>query len=405
MKKVNKRGFLLAETIGISVVVITALIIIYTQFINVDNSYYRTYNYNNVNKLYLANQLKQFLSNEDININEGLYADITECNDFVEYMYCDSLVDAIDAKRVIVTKNDVTDLSNNINNYDFSEAMKKYIKSSKTKEDGYRLIIEFEDNTIAGLKIDGSNINYVPVIPSEPKCKYEIGQEFTFEYTGNIQEFITECDGVYKLEVWGAQGGNNGGSGGKGGYSSGNVTLNENNSLYVVVGGQGGRTQGGYNGGGSAMAETVFNPSAGGGATHIGTFNTTLSAHGSTSGLYIVAGGGGGGYRGSTDAGEYDVIVDGGFGGGLTGGNGIWKGVSSGGATQTSGYQFGQGFNSDISFSSGGGGGLYGGSMNSNYGSAGGGSGYIGGVTDGTTTSNVREGNGYAKITLVSIDN
>ena len=54
MKKVNKRGFLLAETIGISVVVITALVIIYTQFINVNNSYYRTYNYNNVNKFVMV---------------------------------------------------------------------------------------------------------------------------------------------------------------------------------------------------------------------------------------------------------------------------------------------------------------------------------------------------------------
>ena len=178
MKKVNKRGFLLAETIGISVVVITALVIIYTQFINVDNSYYRTYNYNNVNKLYLANQVKQFISNDTASIynsinEENLYVDITDCSNVIEYMYCENLMSAIDAKKVIVTKNNVTQLSNNINNYDFSETMKKYIKSSKSNEEGYRLIIEFNDNTIAGLKMSEDITQQIPVIPSQPEVSYK----------------------------------------------------------------------------------------------------------------------------------------------------------------------------------------------------------------------------------------
>ena len=178
MKKVNKRGFLLAETIGISVVVITALVIIYTQFINVNNSYYRTYNYNNVNKLYLTNQVKQFISNDTASIynsinEENLYVDITDCSNVIEYMYCENLMSAIDAKKVIVTKNNVKELSNNINNYDFSETMKKYIKSSKSNEDGYRLIIEFNDNTIAGLKMSEDITQQIPVIPNEPQVSYK----------------------------------------------------------------------------------------------------------------------------------------------------------------------------------------------------------------------------------------
>ena len=55
-----------------------------------------------------------------------------------------------------------------------------------------------------------------------------------------------------------------------------------------------------------------------------------------------------------------------------------------------------------------GGGGYYGGAGTTNgllvaYG-AGGGSGYIDGVTGGSTTAGPRSGNGYAKITLISLN-
>ena len=206
MKKVNKRGFLLAETIGISVVVITALVIIYTQFINVNNSYYRTYNYNNVNKLYLTNQVKQFISNDTASIynsinEENLYVDITDCSNVIEYMYCENLMSAIDAKKVIVTKNNVKELSNNINNYDFSETMKKYIKSSKSNEDGYRLIIEFNDNTIAGLKMSEDITQQIPVIPNEPEVSYKCIRATTLHTEECGQTSTTEyCSGAGYVE-------------------------------------------------------------------------------------------------------------------------------------------------------------------------------------------------------------
>jgi glyceraldehyde-3-phosphate dehydrogenase/erythrose-4-phosphate dehydrogenase len=161
MKKVNKKGFVLAETITISVVVITTLVVIYTQFISVDNSYYKSFKYNNVNNLYLVNQMKTFIieskatSLYDSITIENLYLDITDCSSyFVEYMYCDSLIKAMDAKRVIITKYNTTDLSNNVKAYDFSETLQGFIKNAKTKDLGYRLIVEFNDDTIASLKMD-----------------------------------------------------------------------------------------------------------------------------------------------------------------------------------------------------------------------------------------------------------
>lgn len=90
---------------------------------------------------------------------------------------------------------------------------------------------------------------------------------FDFDYTGDVQTFVAPFSGTYKLETWGAQGGifqilETTLSGGYGGYSSGNVSLEKGNKLYITVGGQGtaGNSYqtasqyigyGGYNGGGN----------------------------------------------------------------------------------------------------------------------------------------------------------
>lgn len=76
--------------------------------------------------------------------------------------------------------------------------------------------------------------------------------EWTYDYTGSIQEFTAPKTGRYKLEVWGAQGGdatsgNTTARGGYGSYSVGEVSLTQGDKLYIDIGGQNG-----YNGGGSS---------------------------------------------------------------------------------------------------------------------------------------------------------
>ena len=100
-------------------------------------------------------------------------------------------------------------------------------------------------------------------------CEYQLGKEWIFNYNGTngidglIQSFNTPCNGEYRLEVWGAQGGTaydgTQGPGGYGGYSTGVISLEKNDNILVNVGGAGTGTQnmcndaaGGYNGGGNA---------------------------------------------------------------------------------------------------------------------------------------------------------
>lgn len=288
-------------------------------------------------------------------------------------------------------------------------------------------------------------IKYRKTTPTEPA--------YNFDYTGKEQTFTPLYDGVYKLETWGAQGGSYSSIclGGYGGYSVGNVKIKKNTTLYVNVGGKGSGNgshtawTGGYNGGGNASINGDGNTrtASGGGATHIATKSGLLSTFESSKDSILIVAGGGGGQGANSVYGCSSMV--GGSGGGATGSNG--DGYSNpeskpygAGGTQTAGGNvrntcttiycnngsFGQGANSYVT---GAGGGLYGGGTNS-Y-ASGGGSGYIGNSlltdkhmycyncgesddADSLTTSDTcsfedatedcaKEGNGYAKISLVRL--
>ncbi len=202
--------------------------------------------------------------------------------------------------------------------------------------------------------------------------------------TSGEQTYTIPKTGIYKLEVWGAQGGSANSTyiGGYGGYSVGNVNLSKDDIIYINVGGKGEVTNGGYNGGG-VSGSTTYSGGGGGGATHIATVSGLLSTLSSkTSNILIAAGGGGGGVIGDNNS------SSGGSGGGYIGNNAIsstsnYKNPTGG--TQTTGGSkgnygdngsFGQGGNGN-SWSGGGGGGYYGGGGGHGAG-GGGGSGYIG---------------------------
>lgn len=214
------------------------------------------------------------------------------------------------------------------------------------------------------------------------------GDILNFDYTGAVQS-ITLPKGIYKLECWGAQGGNRSqdsasatvtGSG-LGGYSIGILTLTQLTTCYIYVGGQGGmssstgnvKVEGGFNGGGFASHESTGEPgNGGGGATDVRIAQDSLYAR------IIVAGGGGG-------SGEDNET--GGYGGGETGGAGSGN-TSLTQASQTSGgtNSFGFGLGGNTYNGGAGGGGWYGGasrysvssySTGSDSEGGGGGSGYV----------------------------
>ena len=237
------------------------------------------------------------------------------------------------------------------------------------------------------------------------------------------------------MECWGAQGGANpqGGSigtPGKGGYTSGKISLSSNKALYIFVGSRGQSSTsvvndaGGYNGGGAGGSNGVGkkNCSGGGGATDIRIVNgTTWQTLSSLRSRIMVAAGGGG--CGGPFPDDNNPCL-GGYGGGLSGGNGLqssgeYENVNCYGATQTapgntlsnknsfdntySGYFGYANQNANNLYGGGGGGGWYGGSRGHGTGGSGGSS-FISGHT-GCNAINPATGTHLGASTTMTINN
>lgn len=224
---------------------------------------------------------------------------------------------------------------------------------------------------------------------------FEYEQGYDYDEDIPYYEFVVPVNGKYKLEVWGAQGGDgNSRPGGYGGYSTGVVSLEKDEVLYIYVGGKGENgsnsvetTAGGYNGGGQGKCTASYYVGGGGGATHIATKEGLLKDLSSTDDIdkiLIVAGGGGGSAYLDSDARTYQLGCGGGYiGRTATGSTSDGTNTTSDGGMQTAAGttgavkgSFGQGANGDSSGKPGGGGGLWGGNTSAYAGA--GGSGYIG---------------------------
>lgn len=222
-----------------------------------------------------------------------------------------------------------------------------------------------------------------------------LAKSYTYDANTPYYLYTAPVKGIYKLEVWGAQGGYSStyGAGGYGGYSAGEITLEKDEQVYVYVGSKpihisGKTTPGGYNGGGGSGGSANTNEAVcygGGGATHMALREGLLSElENYKDDILIVSGGGGGGLAHATKLA--------GSAGGYIGSNGT-KGSNTRvglGGTQTSGGKptgamaswvpagsFGKSSGIYDTAGGGGGGGYYGGSGGQGA-TGGGGSSYIG---------------------------
>ena len=286
-------------------------------------------------------------------------------------------------------------------------------------------------------------------------------KEWNYDYTGGEQTFVVPVTGTYKLETWGAQGGTieknlylGALAGGYGAYSSGLISLTAGTTIFINVGGVGSvctkystaflnstcGNDGGYNGGGSTrqyFSNTYYG--SGGGATHIATRSGLLSfLYDNIDSILMVSGGGGG--ASSYIPSQVQYASNGGNAGGIVGSASerlIYdRNTDCAGGTQASGGTgtdnfgfFGNGASLIGYVGPGGGSGFYGGGTSETKSC--GGSGYIGNsllsnkamycyncqeskdistktisttCTSSTPTANCsKQGNGYARITLVNV--
>ena len=249
-----------------------------------------------------------------------------------------------------------------------------------------------------------------------------LGGKVTIDVLG-VQKWTVPTSGTYLLQAWGAQGG--GGSAsippGKGGFASGQVSLAQNDIIYVCVGGQGSSAlnqaiaKGGWNGGGNGRGGWPGNSSSGRGNAGGGGGSSDIRKDGmALTNRILVAGGGGG-------ADSFTSTRVGGAGGGLIGGDGsgsVKGGTQTAGGTGQNSGALGLGgdasHDENSGHGNGGGGGYFGGGGGTHQ-SGGGGSSFFGGVSQGNTVSGNasmpdpdggsmvgRQGHGIVIITLLS---
>lgn len=433
MKKEDKNGFFLSETMVVIAVVSVVLLGVFKIFSHVYTNYKQEERYNTINAINALSNIKKYFDNkgvsyDSITLNNG-YADITNIQEY-ETDYFDAI-----KKEYSVDKLYLIDMSIEDKTFpNFNVILRKYINTIKTSglillvqvngseyanikviDDNIRLVGDAENEYITYVKLGGtfnepgyiSESGVVPTITWEPAFSsytegtYYVYYDFngkilrrkvqvleldkTFDYTGSEQTYTVKLDGKYKLEVWGAQGGsyNSEYYGGYGGYSVGTVELKKNQMIYVYVGGQGtilndnsDYIPGGFNGGGrGANKDANVISTSGGGATHVATKSGLLSSlEGYKDNILIVSAGGGGT---SYQSGTYSGV--GGSGGGYIGSDGtntMTDYKPGAGGTQSSGGNSGGGVANNQERGTSG---SFGQGGNGNYYSGGGGAGLYGG--------------------------
>ena len=433
MKKEDKNGFFLSETMVVIAVVSVVLLGVFKIFSHVYTNYKQEERYNTINAINALSNIKKYFDNQgvsydSITLNNG-YADITNIQEY-ETDYFDAI-----KKEYSVDKLYLIDMSIEDKTFpNFNVILRKYINTIKTSglillvqvngseyanikviDDNIRLVGDAENEYITYVKLGGtfnepgyiSESGVVPTITWEPSFNsneegtYYMYYDFngkilkrkvvvleldkSFDYTGSEQTYTVKLDGKYKLEVWGAQGGsyNSEYYGGYGGYSVGTIELKKNQMIYVYVGGQGtilndnsDYIPGGFNGGGrGANKDANVISTSGGGATHVATRSGLLSSlEGYKDNILIVSAGGGGT---SYQSGTYSGV--GGSGGGYIGSDGtntMTDYKPGAGGTQASGGNSGGGVANNQERGTSG---SFGQGGNGNYYSGGGGAGLYGG--------------------------
>ena len=168
MKKNNNKGFMLLETLVVSAFVITILIYLYVQFVNLKNSYDESFKYDTIQNIYSLKQVDQFINKnygygdfKDILVNENyieLYKDKCEMEYFSNNnSYCNKLMSNLNMKTLLITNNRLEDIKSQFKtNNPYSRGLYNYIKSidRNMASKSYLLIAEFKDNTYGYLKLD-----------------------------------------------------------------------------------------------------------------------------------------------------------------------------------------------------------------------------------------------------------
>lgn len=169
MKKGNQKGFMLAEAFIISTVVLSILIFMFIQIRTITNGFNRSFSYNTVSGIYIANEMGDFIRNNNY---EGIMEFVDDYGYFdlsTEYLVSDKeldsynimigntwkkLLSSTNVKKLIVSKEPMVELKSSTDE-GISKNFINFINSIPVEnyEFSYRIIIEYNDYTYASVRL------------------------------------------------------------------------------------------------------------------------------------------------------------------------------------------------------------------------------------------------------------
>lgn len=151
MKK-NNKGFMLAEVFIVSSFVLGVLVYMFVQTNSIMRNYSRSFSYDTVQGLYIANEVKKFLNYSGYD-NEKLAnaCDNYQIFDVPDDEYFSNMKQLANIKTVILGNLNYIK-SNATNDFNISSKEKDYIKYLNQKNKCV-LLLEFNDDTYASLNM------------------------------------------------------------------------------------------------------------------------------------------------------------------------------------------------------------------------------------------------------------
>ena len=161
MKKNTSKGFMLVETLIVTIFVSSILIFLLVEFTNSNKNYQNIYQYNRVNDLYALNNIINYIKSDEValeyinnNVSYENYINITNCNIFSEKEYCLKLLELSNINEIIITSNKI----NKTLIEKFNNEFKVFIeKINKTGNEKFRVIAYFSDSTYATVRFGDNN--------------------------------------------------------------------------------------------------------------------------------------------------------------------------------------------------------------------------------------------------------
>lgn len=175
MKNINKKGFVLAETIVVGVFIMGLLTFLILNVLPLVGEYEKVENYDNLDKKYDVHLIRKMIlmENNPTTIQKILsvgtkgyqkYDKIGFCNEFKNNKeYCTTLLgkDYLDVKSIIITYYQTSNVKKDAIN--FNRSLQEYISyiptndvmtSIYTRYQGYkRIIVEFNDGKFANIEV------------------------------------------------------------------------------------------------------------------------------------------------------------------------------------------------------------------------------------------------------------